>query len=1355
MYQEHTGPGTLWSTKTEPGTTRINENETRSNNLVPEIVTLGTTRTVKGNGDLNSPEMAKVSPPPVESSPLPRIKIKSLHYRKTKDSDLVADYENHEDLAEVAGKLLLKQKTRPLRVLIDCGATNNFINLKAVNEFGLSYDSDLAEMVETGDSSHYSQSFGETKTLMMKLGNTFSHSSTYTVFDLGEYDVILGMPFWKHAQCQLEHTPNGISVTAVFKRTKVTLPTRTQTEGPNKCYYSSAREFKKDIEDAVEIYTAYYKGFVDRDQPPKSEKPSIEDFPTFLTPPEDSPKIKRKTKQTSRPKKWDTGLLKMEENLDNEEGITLKGDTKHALRRLHFKKEHSHLNDIPRDMSHPQLDELIGKYAGVFPEDLPKEIPPSREIDLKIPIKPGHEPPCQAPYRASEEGQKLIEETLKYLYDHGFVRDSTSEYGAPVTLVKKPDGTWRFCVDYRRLNSITKESKYPLPRIEDCLDKLGKAKYFSKLDLRSGYWQVRVDPSDIEKTAFRTQNGHHEFTVVPFGLQGAPSTFQRLMNHYLRPYLGKFVLVYLDDVLVYSNSIQEHFEHLEKVFKILQEKQLYAKGSKCDFCRTKIQFLGYIIEENKILTDPSKIDAIRDWPEPTTVREVRSFLGLANFYRRFVEKYSEIAKPLTDILKSTEFKDKFGHKFTKTAAITLGDKEKESFERLKDALINAPCLLIYDPDAPTEVWADASYENQTIGAVLMQDQGNGFQPVAYLSKVLNTAESHYPTFEQELLALKIAFDQWRHYLLPLRFTARTDHNGLKFLKTQKHLSERQWRWLAFFSEFQIDIKYRPGAKMQVPDALSRRKKGQNDLAPLLRMRDADDHKLEIKVGKEKVMLHLEALKPVPLEELKAVEKFDYSEDETLAAVFTTLKEHPEDIEKYPRLKNYELRDDKLYWKDGLENDRIVVPCGQRVPLIKEYHDHPLGGHFGHEKVYASLRRNFYWPNMRDLIQRYISSCDACQKNKAWNQKPLGQPIIPGVPGERWELVSTDFCGPFPKSSNGNDYVMVVTDHLSKMAYAIPCKKSVTAQQAAELFFNTVFRHHGIPKRILSDRGPQFISSFWRELWKKTGTSVSFTAPYNPKANAQTERYNRTFEEGLRSFVKGLQKDWEEKLMIFEFAYNDSIHPALGFTPMYMNYGRHPTKPATMDVTSNLPAVQTFIENLNNVLTTARDHVLKAQTKHAELHLPSYQKHHLKVDDLVLLKAENYDLKLPSTKLAPRWLGPFRIKEIVGTNTVKLELPKRLDRIEETQNVSWLKPYIKRARELGPSEEHPTPEIIDDHEEDEVEVIIADRYKGNRKQYLVRFLTYGPEADEWLPLANLKHCKEKILEYWERQHVRRA
>ena len=647
-----------------------------------------------------------------------------------------AEYVNYSELVEVVGTLLLPHCVfKNLKILLDIGATSNFINQNLVQNAEIALDvSKSPETILIGDGNE-AKSSGETKPIVMKIGKIFKHTSTYTVMELGEYDLILGMPFFRYSRCTISFPGELPEVKVTYKRRLMILPLRTDPSSTVKCFHVSRKDFELDSESSDEIFQIHYSGW-------RTDHPKPETECNISSPP---PRI---------PVDHDTalaGLFTISKPKPNEKIYDHGLDPKSTVLNT--------LDQIPRQSGIPELEALLLEFKSVFPEDLPKNVLVDREIEMRIPLRPGFEPSCQAPYCASHEAQEMIEKTVKYLYDHGFARDSLSEFGAPVTLAKKSDGTWRFCVDYRKLNAMTKEAKFPLPRIEDCLDKLGKASYFSKIDLRSGYWQVKVHPDDIEKTAFRTQSGHHEFTVVPFGLQGAPSTFQRLMHHYLRPYLGKFCLVYIDDILIYSNSAEEHLEHIKIILNVLREKVLYAKGTKCDFFRKKIAFLGFVIENHSISTDPAKIEAIRDWPEPETVREVRSFLGLANFYRKFIHHHSTIAKPLTDLLKSTEFAEKFGHKFTKTAKLVLGEKEKIAFQSLKDALISAPCLIIYDPTKPTEIWGDASFDAKCVGAVLMQDHGNGFQPCCYLSKVLNTAESHYPTFEQELLALKKGMEQ--------------------------------------------------------------------------------------------------------------------------------------------------------------------------------------------------------------------------------------------------------------------------------------------------------------------------------------------------------------------------------------------------------------------------------------------------------------------------------------------------------------------------------------------------------------------------------------------------------------------
>lgn len=1240
--------------------------------------------------------------------------------------------------------LLPSGATRLLRALVDTGATDDFIHERLVAEFKLSTRA-LPKKVKVNLGSGGSCAYvkDETTLLTSTLGPAGTRKSRYTVLDLGEYDIILGRPFQKSTASRIE----GDDVYLPSKHGYQPVPRWVNPRvHKTKVVKTSYREMHSVIRNSKETYVLQFTGVT-----PEAQE-------LLVTPPT---KPTRKKPTRKRLMALLEEAIKKVENDERRVRTELPHkrpelETRLKEKRVVFSSQDS---EVPRAEGMPELEKLLKEYGDVFPKDLPAEPPPDREFSMRIEVKEGTTPPAQAPYRTPADAQSAIQQTLDYLYSHGFARDSISEYAAPVTLAKKADGTWRFCVDYRKLNSITKEAKYPLPRIEDCLDKLGKAKYFSKLDLRSGYWQVKIAEKDIEKTAFRTQNGHHEWIVMPFGLQGAPSCFQRMMNHYLRHYIGKFIIVYLDDILVYSNTAEEHLEHLRTLLQVLREKQLFAKGSKCDLFRTSVGFLGYVVQNGSITTDPAKIKAVREWPIPTTVREVRSFLGLCNFYRKFIKDHASIAKPLTNVLKSTEFKEKFGTNFTKTAPVTLGELEIKAFEALKQALSSAPCLAIYDPDKPTEVWADASWENSTTGAVLLQDHGSGLQPVAFISKVMNAAESRYPTFEQELLALKRAFEEWRHYLLPLHFKARTDHNGLKYLRTQKNLSERQWHWLAFFSEFYFDLDYRAGKKMVVPDSLSRKPLTNSDIEDMLRLKHQEDTSFDIEIpidgGRQKVCLVLNlkhrqrALASDHEESLP--EKLDYTDCPDYAEVYSLLTSSNTSKELPPSCRMYAVNGKgNLIWLDKRMNDRVCVPKKYRAVIMAEHHDTPLGGHFGADKVYHSTRQRFIWPHMRHVIQQYVYSCDACQKNKASHKKPLGQPQLPELPTEPWQWVSLDFCGPFPKTKRGNDYVLGVVCNLTRQVIFIPCTTETSAKRAVDLYVRYVFPRTGLPTRITSDRGPQFVSNFWELLWTALDTKVALTAPYHPSSNALIERQNDTFQESLRSFVNARQDDWDDCLILYEFAYNNTVNPSTGETPFYLNHGRHPRMPVAQLTDTASPAVNDYVQHMHNVIAEARDHIMRHQGDAADRRVDDFVPSDLEVGDKVLLNTANYNLQLPSRKLAPKWIGPLKVLQRRGPNTVLIEVPPRLSRIEPLQNVQWLKKYVERKPDVGPEPVLQAPVQVDGTDEYEVEDILAHRGAGRNIQYLVRWKTYGPEDDLWLPKKNLSNAMDIVNEYHARQ-----
>jgi hypothetical protein len=451
----------------------------------------------------------------------------------------------------------------------------------------------------------------------------------------------------------------------------------------------------------------------------------------------------------------------------------------------------------PSPKDHP----ILREYRDVFPEEIPG-LPPRRDIDFSIELAPGAVPVSRTPYRMSMPELVQLKLQLKEMMDKGYIRPSVSPWGAPVLFVKKKDGTLRLCIDYIQLNKVTIKNKYPLPRIDDLFDQLGGASVFSKIDLRSGYHQVRIKGEDIHKTAFRTRYGHYEFVVVPFGLTNAPATFMCLMNNVLSKFLDKFVLVFIDDILIYSKNREEHEEHLRLVLQVLREHQLYAKFSKCDFFQKQIHYLGHVLSKEGVAVDPDKIRSIMEWPTPKDVSDIRSFMGLAGYYRRFIKDFSKIGCPITALQKK-------GKKFLWTQQC------EERFQTLKHLLTHAPVLKIADPEADFLVCTDACKEG--LGGVLMQEG----KVICYESRKLNEHEVNYVTHDLELAAIVHALKMWRHYLLGRKFILMTNHSGLRYLFDQPKLNTRQARWMALLSEFDFEIKHIKGKENKVVNALSR------------------------------------------------------------------------------------------------------------------------------------------------------------------------------------------------------------------------------------------------------------------------------------------------------------------------------------------------------------------------------------------------------------------------------------------------------------------------------------------------------------------------------------------------------
>ncbi|GJR14087.1 putative reverse transcriptase domain-containing protein [Tanacetum coccineum] len=653
------------------------------------------------------------------------------------------------------------------------------------------------------------------------------------------------------------------------------------------------------------------------------------------------------------------------------------------------KSEGKQLKDVP----------IVRDFSEVFPEDLPG-LPPARPVEFQIDLIPGAAPVARAPYRLAPSEMKELSEQLQELSDKGFIRPSSSPWGAPVLFVKKKDGSFRMCIDYRELNKLTVKNRYPLPRIDDLFDQLQGSSIYSKIDLRSGYHQLRVREQDIPKTAFRTRYGHYEFQVMPFGLTNAPAVFMDLMNRVCKPYLDKFVIVFIDDILIYSKDKKENEEYLKAILELLKKDKLYAKFSKCEFWILKVQFLGHIIDSRGIHVDPAKIESIKDWASPKTPTEIRQFLGLAGYYRRFIEGFSKIAKSMT----------KLTHKGIK---FDWGEKEENAFLLIKQKLCSAPILALPERSEDFMVYCDASHKG--LGDVLTQRE----KVIAYASRQLKIHEKNYTTHDLELRSVVFALKIWRHYLYGTKCTVFTDHKSLQHILDQKELNMRQHRWLELLSDYDCNIRYHPGKANVVADALSRKER----IEPL-RVR-ALVMTIGLDFPKQILEAQIEALKPENLE------------NEDVGGMIR------KDIPK----EKLEPR------ADGTLCGRSWLPCygDLRFVIMHESHKLKYSIYPGSEKMYQDMKKLYWWLNMKADIATYVSKCLTCVKVKAEHQRPSGLLVQPAIPEWKRDNITMDFITKLPKSSHGFDTIWVIVDRLTKSAHFLPIRENDPLDKLARSF----------------------------------------------------------------------------------------------------------------------------------------------------------------------------------------------------------------------------------------------------------------------------------------------------------------
>ena len=873
-----------------------------------------------------------------------------------------------------------------------------------------------------------------------------------------------------------------------------------------------------------------------------------------------------------------------------------------------------------------------------------------------------------------------LREQLGELKRTGIIRESRSPYASPIVVVRKKTGSLRLCIDYRTLNRRTIPDQYTTPRIEDALQSLSGAKWFSVMDLKSGYYQIPMNPEDREKTAFITPVGFFEFNRMPQGLSGAPATFQRLMERTVGDMNLIEVLVYLDDIIVFGRTLEEHEERLEKVLKRLYEEGLKLSPEKCQFYQSSVHYLGHIVSAEGVSTDPEKLDAVTSWPRPTNVTELRSFLGFCSYYRRFVEGFAKIARPLNELLR-TEGEDDVPE-LVKPVKPAMGPRKpkesiqdqwtskcEEAFIQLKKSLTTAPVLAYADPSKPYELHVDASRDG--LGGVLYQEHDGHLRPVAYVSRSLIPSERNYPTHKLEFLALKWAVvDKLKDYLYGAEFIVKTDNNPLTYLLTTAKLDATGHRWLAALSSFMFSLKYRPGVGNRDADALSRRSHAPNDpteewahltsegvraLCQGTEFRSSGGARAEeIGVSAAGVPRCYCRVTQVEEEGLPRLSKGDLRKEQLkdplgkllLKAIET---QRPEllltDSPREARLLHKEwdrlqIRQGVVYRRgpsDDLEEKwQLFLPAKFREGVLAALHDNH--GHLGPERTFQLVRDRFYWPCMRGEVEGYCRSCARCIQRKTLPRQaaPMGHLQSQGP----MELVCIDFLCLEPDLS-GQGNVLVVTDHFTRYAQAFPTKDQ-KATTVAKVLVEKFFVHYGLPQRLHSDQGRDFESRLIKKLLDLLGIQKTRTTPYHPQGDAQPERFNRTLLNMLGTLSSEKKQHWSKHVAAIVHAYNSTVSDVTGYSPYRLMFGREARLPVDLafgispDHTS-AASHKGYVDRLRKSLKTAYE---KAQVSSDQRGLRNKRNFDLKVriqdlqpGDKVLLR----NLGIPGKhKLADRW-----------------------------------------------------------------------------------------------------------------------
>lgn len=918
------------------------------------------------------------------------------------------------------------------------------------------------------------------------------------------------------------------------------------------------------------------------------------------------------------------------------------------------------------------VDSIIENHREVFSNDLAAlnkchTIEHKIDIDSNYPIK-------QACRRLPTSLKSEVEAQINEMLTAGIIRKSCSPWASPIVMVKKKDGNHRMCIDYRKLNAITKKDCYPIPRIDDVLELLQGSTVFSTLDMKAGYWQISMAEKDKEKTAFITPFGLFEFNVMPFGLSNSPATFQRFMEHILRKYINTTCIVYLDDVLIFSKDQKKHLKDVNDILNEFKSYGLTLSEKKCRFNQTQIKYLGYIVSKEGVSVDKKEVEAIRNYPRPKSPKEVQRFIGLINFYRKFIKGCSSICQPLYSLIrKDTEF--------------IWNNKCDESFNELKRRLLCTPILSHPDFSKKFTLTTDAS--DVAIGAVLSQQHPNKAGVIAYYSRVLSPAERNYSVFEKEALAIISAIKEFRHYLYGFEFEVQTDHNPLCFLQNIKDCHGRIARWFIFLQEYNFKVTYKKGKTNLDADALSRINPTCNFMT---RMNDEVDLLL-------KEYLHDENIKQIK-------QKLNHTKNQyrTKRGLFC--------MDRSGKI----LR--KIILPTGEEIRQVVVPGSLRSRYLTQVHDDMF--HPGYFKTFSNLRDYYYWPGYQLDVRKYVQSCKICQKfnyhgitNMDLDHFTVNEPL------ESWHC---DVVGPLPETKRGNRFIFTMVDPFSKWAEAFALPDTTTNTITTTL--THVFSRFGIPKIIHTDQGTNFVSGSFKRFCDNLNVIKTETTAYHPQGNGQVERFNRTMKNMLKKSHNALA-DWDLSLPHLLRTYRNTYHESIGMCPAEVVFGKklntsqnNLERKHRMEAVSASEYTKPNLQRIHTKRKIAQKNIQKTIQRMDKYHKAT-RNTELEVDNMVWL----LDPRKIIPKLEPRWLGPYRITRIRG-NVIEI-----IDNNNQRQKVhkNRLKKMVENnfTNDNHPTNLHPqvSTEIDDEPKSDNTYVKMYENEEPPRKRpnYLPHWL----------------------------------